>query len=958
MKLDPHIANWIDVCTDAALVFDKDGAAVYVNNAGRQMLSESEIERAKEARERIIAASSHEPFTWNVSNNEKPHTVHSGCLNGYYYAVFKDVRDADELATALRYNKTLYTGLANGTIEGLALINNNKAVDSNAQMWITMGVNTAQELGEIDWEAQLGERNWKRLMSRLDEVLEFEFVNAGGKPIVVEGKMTIVDKESGFKALALLDITDKRKISKDLLQTKERFRLLVETNPFGLLLAVDGRVRYANQAGLEILGIEEEEVFDQEVIQFFAPSDRSPIQEDIDRILNGEKTTYLEVQVNMMDKQLKEVGVQMVLSFFDNQPAVQITMNDLSTQMQLVREQLKRTSAEEANVLLKEEILQHRETQKQLEGAERFNRSIIESSIDMIVALDVKGNILQFNHAASVEFGMSADDVKDMTAADFLSNPEDAENIISDLDRQGYYAGEISGKRSTGEVFQMLISIASLQNEKGEGTGYVLVGRDITDIRFAEQELRRSDERYRDILENASDLVFQVNAKGGLEYANPAFFESLGYSPKELKSVLIPDVIETPTNENKENWMELLAGQNNELNFRNKNGSILKVLGGGSVQTTNQGDLIGLRCIYSNVSEVRAYQRDAREKSAKLESIFNSTRYLLMFTIDKDLRVTSVNQNLRHTLKEQFGFDTEIGTPIIETLKNFTEKSLYQGQFRLFSRAAQGTQQQFELPLVTQSGEVAWYQLFVNPVVFEEGTEELSCIAYDITERKEIDNKIREALKEKEVLLQEVHHRVKNNLQVISSMLNLQRRFVDDQKMLDVLEESQNRISTMSFIHESLYQNSDFSSIGFADYLERLTQNLIQSYSNISARVELTSQLDDIYINLKQAIPCGLIVNELVSNCLKYAFKGRETGKIFLRVEKKGDELEIEVADNGVGLPDNFNIETNESLGVYLVQALTDQLDGALVVDNKQSDKALDIETGASFLVRFTPVTL
>jgi len=95
----------------------------------------------------------------------------------------------------------------------------------------------------------------------------------------------------------------------------------------------------------------------------------------------------------------------------------------------------------------------------------------------------------------------------------------------------------------------------------------------------------------------------------------------------------------------------------------------------------------------------------------------------------------------------------------------------------------------------------------------------------------------------------------------------------------------------------------------------------------------------------------------LVSNCLKYAFKGRETGKIFLRVEKKGDELEIEVADNGVGLPDNFDIETNESLGVYLVQALTDQLDGALVVDNKQSDKALDIETGASFLVRFTPVT-
>jgi len=124
------------------------------------------------------------------------------------------------------------------------------------------------------------------------------------------------------------------------------------------------------------------------------------------------------------------------------------------------------------------------------------------------------------------------------------------------------------------------------------------------------------------------------------------------------------------------------------------------------------------------------------------------------------------------------------------------------------------------------------------------------------TERRLI-NKCRSTLKEKEILLQEVHHRVKNNLQVISSMLNLQRRFIDDPKMLDILEESQNRISTMSFIHESLYQNSDFSSIGFAEYLKRLTQNLIHSYSRVSANVKLESVLDDVHINFKQAIPCG-----------------------------------------------------------------------------------------------------
>ena len=121
--------------------------------------------------------------------------------------------------------------------------------------------------------------------------------------------------------------------------------------------------------------------------------------------------------------------------------------------------------------------------------------------------------------------------------------------------------------------------------------------------------------------------------------------------------------------------------------------------------------------------------------------------------------------------------------------------------------------------------------------------------------------------------------------------------------------------------------------------------------------MELITKLDDVHINLKQAIPCGLIVNELVSNCLKYAFKGMSSGKIYLCVQRVGANLEIQVADNGVGLPEDFDFETNESLGVYLVQALTDQLDGSLIVDNKHSDNALEWTTGASFLVSFTPLT-
>jgi two-component sensor histidine kinase len=117
----------------------------------------------------------------------------------------------------------------------------------------------------------------------------------------------------------------------------------------------------------------------------------------------------------------------------------------------------------------------------------------------------------------------------------------------------------------------------------------------------------------------------------------------------------------------------------------------------------------------------------------------------------------------------------------------------------------------------------------------------------------------------------------------------------------------------------------------------------------------LETKLDEVHINLKQAIPCGLIVNELVSNALKYAYIGQTEGTLFLRIEQNGDTLEIEVADDGVGLPEGFNFESNDSLGVYLVQALTDQIDGELIVDNKRSTNALETTTGSSFLVRFTP---
>ena len=251
--------EWIDVWTDPTLVFSENGALEYTNKSAQLFFYESELERAAGVFEVISNAAEHLPISWGVQPGKHHFSVHSGKVGAHFYAVFKDVRDTDELVAALNYNKLLYSGLANGTIEGLVLIHQGKAVDSNVQAWKIMGVSSSAELVKIDWESQLGPREWKRMLTRPDEVIDFEFTNCLGQNVVVEGKLSIVDSTQHFHALALLDITERRKISKDLLQTKERFRLLVETNPFGLFLVVQGQVRYTNQAGMEMLGLSDED---------------------------------------------------------------------------------------------------------------------------------------------------------------------------------------------------------------------------------------------------------------------------------------------------------------------------------------------------------------------------------------------------------------------------------------------------------------------------------------------------------------------------------------------------------------------------------------------------------------------------------------------------------------------------------------------------------------------------
>jgi two-component sensor histidine kinase/HAMP domain-containing protein len=203
----------------------------------------------------------------------------------------------------------------------------------------------------------------------------------------------------------------------------------------------------------------------------------------------------------------------------------------------------------------------------------------------------------------------------------------------------------------------------------------------------------------------------------------------------------------------------------------------------------------------------------------------------------------------------------------------------------------------------------------------------------EILERKQAEAQLQAALVEKETLLKEIHHRVKNNLQVISSLLYLQSHALTDPQLRALFRESQDRVRSMALVHETLYRSYDLARIDFAHYLEHLITHLCRSYGAEMHRITLTIQAEPVFLDIDRAIPCGLILNELLTNALKYAFPGDRTGALYVGLQAAPEQVMLVVRDTGVGLPEGVDVEHTPSLGLRLVHMLTMQLGGTLTLE-------------------------
>jgi len=231
--------------------------------------------------------------------------------------------------------------------------------------------------------------------------------------------------------------------------------------------------------------------------------------------------------------------------------------------------------------------------------------------------------------------------------------------------------------------------------------------------------------------------------------------------------------------------------------------------------------------------------------------------------------------------------------------------------------------------------------LNARKVLEDEDRQMILLAMEDITERQQAQEQILTSLREKEVLLREIHHRVKNNLQIISSLLSLQSNRIADPQASEGFEDSQNRVRAMSLVHEILYQSDNFAKINFAEYAQNLVTNLFSSYTTHSNAIALKVDVQpDIVINTDKVVLCGLIMNELVTNALKHGFPEGRSGEILVTLSASpGDLLTLTVGNNGESLPADFNLQNLQSMGLNLVMTLIQQLKGTLELE--RSDKTI-----------------
>ncbi|MDQ1253156.1 MAG: hypothetical protein QG646_2304 [Euryarchaeota archaeon] len=561
--------------------------------------------------------------------------------------------------------------------------------------------------------------------------------------------------------------------------------------------------------------------------------------------------------------------------------------------------------------------------------------------------------------------------IKNIHRADTNHMDEKFQNV---RETGGRFKEELRLRKKDGTCIYIENSGICLTDHEGLPYGAIGVLKDITSAKIAENQLQENEERYSIATEQTGQIIFDFNFKICEVRWAGAIREVTGYDPEEFenldKSVWIEhvhpkdrmgllDALKKSLEEEKKYQVE--------FRFRKKDGNYIYAENYGIWLKDDKGKVYRAIGVIKNITESKLAIENIAESERKYRSFIQNLHGIAL-QLDENFVPVFMNG----AVEEITGYSEEefmSGIKWKDIIHPDDLSLVLKGEEKI-RNSSSSDYEEIEFRIKHRDGRIKWVNEIYQKIQREDVKPEFyQGTIYDVTERKETEKFLENIETARK---QEIHHRIKNNLQVISSLLDLQaekfnnRGCIEDSEILEAFKESQDRVISMALIHEELYKGGVLDTLNFSSYVKKLTKNLFQTYRLGNASISLNMNLEEnISLDMDTAIPLGIIINELVSNALKYAFVDRDKGeiRITLCVEEsreckdnkagnndeglKGTSFILTVSDNGIGMPESFDLENPDGLGIQLITTLVDQLEGEI---------ELKRDNGTEFTIRFTVV--
>jgi len=603
-------------------------------------------------------------------------------------------------------------------------------------------------------------------------------------------------------------------------------------------------------------------------------------------------------------------------------------------------------------VVILNDITERKQAEGALRESEERYRAVVEQSTDMVFLINLEDkHLLDANAAFYSLLGYSPDQIPNLCLYDIVAH--DREGIDANIQmvrKDGHhFIGLRKYRRMDGTLVDFEVN-SNLITYSGR-EALCVIASDISERKLAEERLSQLLLFQNEMLDTAAIWIDMFDARGNITFWNHAAERISGYSRDEALGHamswkwLYPDL--ERRSEMIERVREVLLKDERVENFETsilcKDGSQRVLRWHSNNFLDKDGRMVGGIGIGADVTESKKAEEALRESRQRLEDIIDFLPDASV-VIDRDGRVIAWNRAIESLTgvkaKDILGkgnYEHSLPfygqrRPILIDLVLRPQAEIEKGYSKV-ERKDDALMGESYMPNLG-GGEV--YLMGVASALCDcQGNivGAIECIR-DITDRKRAEKELTASLQEKEALLKEVHHRVKNNLQIISSLLNIQARYIKDEGVTEVLEECRNRVRSMSLVHESLYRSENLARVNFAEYISNLTSFLFSSFGVDRRQIGLKLDLDEVLLGIDKAIPCGLIVNELASNSLKHAFPEHRTGIIRITLRHlEGDNVLLVVEDNGAGLPKSIDRQKVQTMGLKLVTDLVKQIKGTLQID-------------------------